>query len=377
MLNRDQLANLYRGLENNKVLSVYVDAVGKDPAGRRVWRRRLEHELEREQHRLRLDDPEEVDAFKAAEATILKELDGFQAFLPGKGYVAFVTSEGIRHAESLPVQVPNLVRWETGPRVAPYIRGLKQLKPMVTALVDARRSRVFRYKEGVLKEVSDLRADTFLGDLLDPASPQRSSHYSGTRGETATDAAQRYLGVGTERMLKEVQEKITELAGSDGFVLLGGDQEAMSVLRPHLPKAMKERVLENSSLFVEMSLPEVKAATAEAASALAKKKQEALLDQILELTYARGNGCLGGADTVRALEEGRVDILVLSRSFVGASPDFADQCVGRAFNQSAEVRVLSGTPGDRLDAEGGGVGARLRYRVEEVVQEVAEAGASA
>ena len=110
MLNRDQLASLYRSLQTEKVLTVYVDGVGKDPAGRRIWRRRLEQELERELHGLNLDDPNEKEAFNTARDTVLKELDTHQSFLPGKGYVAFVTSGGIEHSETLPVQVPNLVQ---------------------------------------------------------------------------------------------------------------------------------------------------------------------------------------------------------------------------------------------------------------------------
>ncbi len=362
MLTRDQLADLYRGLQQERVLSVYLDGVGKDPARRRVWRRRLAQELEREAHRLGLDNSDEKDGFETAQELVLKKLDDYQSFLPGKGFVAFATADGIRHAETLPVQVPNLVRWGTGPKVAPYIRGLKQLRPMVTALVDGRRGRVFRYKEARVEEVLDLRSDTFLGDLTDEASRKMASTHSGTRGKTATDAAQRYLEVAAGKMLKKVRDLVCDLACEDGFVLLGGTQEALAILRPMMPKVMDRRILENTSLFVEMSLPEVKAATAEGASALAKRRQQELLDQIEEQTYARGNGCLGGENTVRALMDGSVDILVLSRSFVEANPDFADQCVGQAFRQNAEVRVLGGGPADRLDEVGGGIGARLRYR---------------
>jgi len=202
MLTRDQLADLYRGLQQEKVLTVYLDGVGQDPAERRVWRRRLAQELEREEHRRQFADSKDKDAFEAARAWVLKELDAFDSFLPGKGYVAFATPDELRHAESLPVQVPTMVRWETGARVAPYIRGLKQLRPMVTALVDGRRGRVFLYKEGEVREVADLRSDTFLGDLSESASSGRASKHSGTRGVTATDAAQKYLGAGTERMLR-------------------------------------------------------------------------------------------------------------------------------------------------------------------------------
>jgi hypothetical protein len=369
MLTRDQLAELYRGLQEEKVLTVYVNGVGKDPARRRVWRRRLTQELEREEHRLQKSNPDELGPFKLAEEHILKALNAYQANLPGKGWVGVATAAGLRHAENLPVQVPNLVRWENGPRVAPYIRGLKQLRGMAIALVDSRRSRIFLYKEGQVEEAEDMRADTFLGDLSDPAAPQRTGRYSGSRGETATDAAQRYLEEGTARMLRQVKDRCMDLAKPDGFILIGGDQEALSALRHLFPKGMDCRVLENASLFLEMSLAEVKEAAAEGASTLSKLRQITLLDQITEQTHSGGNGSLGAEETVRALREGRVDILALSRGFVEANPDLADQCVTSAFEQGADVRVFSGEPAARLDTEGGGVGARLRYRwtVEEAV----------
>lgn len=376
MLSRDQLAELYRGLQQEKVLTVYVNGVGNDPAERRVWRRRLDQELEREEHKLQRVDSEDLNDFKAAEEQLLKELDGYQAALPTKGWVGFATSGELLHAETLPVQVPNLVRWENGPRVAPYIRGLKQLRPMGIALVDSRRSRIFLYKEGKVKEVEDLRADTFMGDLMDLSGPQRTGRFSGARGETATDAAQRYLEKGTIRMLGRVKEVCYELIQPDGFLLMGGDQEAVAALRPMLPRHLDQRILENPSMVVEMSLPEVKAAAAAGASTLSKLRQEALLDQITERAYSGGNGSLGAEETVRALREARVDILALSRGFVEANPDLADQCVSDAFHQGADVRVFSGGPATRLDAEGGGVGARLRYqwRAEETVGGDSEAG---
>ncbi len=372
MLTRDQLADLYRELQEEKVLSVYVEGAGKDPAMRRAWKRRLDHEMEKEEHRIEKLGSEEQEAFRTARDEVLKRLDSYQAFLPGKGFVAFATEHGLRHAEVLPVQVPTVVRWFQGPRLAAYIRGLKQLRPMVTALVDGRRGRVFLYQEGKVEEVEDLRADTFLGDLADGASANRATSHSGSRGQTATDAAQRFLDVGTERMLRVVKERIGELAGKDGFVLLGGTQEALATLRPLLPRSMDRRILENHSLFVDMSPAEVKSATAEGASVLSRRRQEALLSQVVEQAHSRGNGCLGGRDTVSALSHGQVDILLLSRSFVEANPDFADQCVGDAFRQRAEVRVLSGEPGNQLDAEGGGIGARLRYRVEDAPEPAPE-----
>lgn len=367
MLTRDELAELYRNLKDEKVLSVYLDGMGKDPAQRRVWRRRLDHEMEREAHRVSQEYSEDEADFETARDHILGELDAYEAFLPGKGWVSFATPEGIRYAESLPAQVPTIVRWEKGPRVASYVRGLKQLRPMVTALLDRQRARVFLYKEGSAEEVADLRADTFLGDLMETAVPPRASNFSGTRGETVSDAAQRYLAVGTTRMMKRVKDLATELTDTEGFFLMGGSPEALAALKPMIPRSMEWRVLEQPSLHLEMSLPEVEEATAEGASALSKRRQEALLTQVVEQAHANGKGCLGGEETMKALEERRVDTLLLSRAFVEANPDYADQAVTLAFEQDADVRVLGGAPSEKLDAQGGGIGARLRYRIRTAV----------
>jgi len=372
MLTRDQLADLYRGLQQERVLTVYVDGAGRDPASRRVWRRKLDQELERESHRLQFTDPKEKEAFEEARDQVLKELDAFESFLPGKGYVAFSTPDKLHHAENLPVWVPTFVRWEKGVRVSPYIRGLKQLRPMITALVDGRRARVFRYKEGEVTEVADLLADTFVGDISESSMSPRAGKTSGSRGVTATDTAKRILDKGTERMLKEVRDLVTDMAAWEGFVLLGGENETVSALKSILSGVKASRVLENSSLWVEMTPAEVLKATKEGASALSKRRQTDLLDQIMERAYSQGTGSLGGRDTLQALEAGSVDILILSKGFVEANPDYADICVAKAFERGADVRVFGSVPSERLDEVGGGIGARLRFRAP-AVEELASA----
>jgi hypothetical protein len=364
MLTRDQLTDLYRELKQEKVLTVYVDGAEKDPAARRVWRRRLLQELEREEHRLQFKEAKNKEAFISAKNQVLKDLEAFDSFLPGKGYVAFSSADRLWHSETLPVQMPTLVRWEEGPRISPYVRGLKQLRPMVTALVDGRRARIFRYREGEAKEIADLRADTFMGDIAESASSPRAGKTSGSRGVTGTDTAKKLLDLGTERMLKEARDLVTHHATYDGFVLIGGENETVAALKPLLTGLKESGILENGSLWVDMTTAEVKEATRDAASALSRRRQFDLLDQIQEQAYSRGNGSLGGLDTVKALDAGSVDILILSKGFVDANPDYADTCVAKAFDQGADVRVFGSVPSEKLDEMGGGIGARLRFRLE-------------
>ena len=65
--------------------------------------------------------------------------------------------------------------------------------------------------------------------------------------------------------------------------------------------------------------------------------------------------------TKEALREGRVDALLLSRGFRERDGDLVDRFVGTAFDQGALVEELSADGAGRLDEEGEGVGARLRY----------------
>ncbi len=363
MLTHDELMELYRAHRDEAVLSIYIDAEQHDPAKRSVWRRVLDHGISDAAAEVDEWHPAQRPAFDSAAALLRVELDRFDAFLPDEGWVGFATAERVLYAQPVPVRMPNLVRWEPGIRVAPYVRALKQERPVVTVLADSRRARVFRYQDGELEEPVDLRADTFVGDLSDVGSGKRAATHTGIRGVAGTDVAKRLHDVEAERMVKHLTDVVTEQAGNHGFIVLGGTAEVVAAAAKNLPKSVNGRVLERPSLHVEMSTAEVKAATQEAASELTRQQQNAQLDQILNAAHAHGRGCVGREETEKALSDRRVETLLLSRRFIQDSPDRADFCVGSALEQGAAVEELSGEAAQRLDAEGGGIAAGLRYRL--------------
>ena len=193
MLTHDKLVELHQELATIPVLSVYLDGNQHDPAQRNAWRTELEHGLDEARRGLNSAGDEESKAFDLAARFVQGELQNFDGFLPDKAFVAFATADRLWYGETVSVSMPNLVRWERGTSVAPYVRGLKQERPVVVALLDSQRARVFLYRDGGVEEVADLRADTFVGDLSDSGMSKRSSLSSGLRGETRTDAAQRVL----------------------------------------------------------------------------------------------------------------------------------------------------------------------------------------
>lgn len=360
MLTRDELVELYRELEDETVLSVYLDADQHDPAQRTLWRRRLDGLLSECRRDVGNDGQR---TFEEARTRLDEKLRDYDAFLPGKGWVGFATSEQLWYAEEVPVPMPDLVRWEPGIRVAPYVRGLKQERSVVVVLADSQRARVFEYRDGAMDEFSDLRADTFLGDLSDVGQRKRSAHRTGLRGETATDQAQRILEVSTDRMIKELLQVLAERAGDHGFLVLGGTPETVKRMAEAVPRSLAARTLEKPSFHVEMSPPQIREAVEAAASELTERLQSTLLEEVVDQARAGGRACLGREETEQALREMRVDTLLLSRHFIADHPDLADHCVGTAFAQGAGVEELGEAVGARLDEEGEGIAGRLRFTI--------------
>ena len=360
MLTRTRLVELYKDLRDADVLSVYVDGEQTNPADRRIWHTALERGLSEERRRIETHSPEGVAAFDAARDRVLSQLDRHKAFLPARGWVGFATADGLAYAEGVAVPMPDLVRWELGVRVAPYVRALKQNRVVVAALADRRKARIFTYRNGEISEHIGLVADLDHGELHESAASKRAGAQTGSRGETGTDAGQRALEVSTGRMHAQLLDAVSDLAGSDGFVVFGGTSELVAGLARQA-HGLSGRYIESTSMHIGMSESEALVSIEAAASELTRHMQDAVLDQVLDAAGAQGRGCLGVKATKEALRDGRVDALLLTRGLREREADLADHLVGAAFEQGAAVEELSEAGAARLDQEGEGVGARLRY----------------
>jgi stalled ribosome rescue protein Dom34 len=261
--------------------------------------------------------------------------------------------------------MPNLVRWDRGIAVAPYVRGLKQERAVVIALSDSQRARIFLYRDGNVQEMDDLRADTFMGDLSDSGVSKRSQTRTGTRGETSTDAGQRYLEVAAERMVKELVEVIEHHAGDHGFVVIGGTVEMQNRVRDALSKEFDDRVAIDPALHVDMRDAELRRAVGGTASELTKRWQMNLVEFLFDQARAGGRATIGYRDTEQALEQMRVDTLLLSRARTREHAEDADRLIGMAFAGGAHVEEVAGAAGDLLDKEAEGIASRLRFRLME------------
>lgn len=359
MLAPEQLSDLYKRHRNRCVLSIYLDADQHDFAERGKWRIALKTAVA--EQRDKAGDAKGFDRALERIQETLDESDG--SFLSGRGWVGFATADELLHSESLPVPMPNLVRWEDGLRVAPYARALKQARPVVAVVIDSRRARILRYRMGLLSQQDYLEADTFLGDLTDVHVAKVPSTHSGIRGKTGTDAAKNFLDVERERLVGRVTEEVRKEVGKDGLLIVGGAERTVDALEKELGDFAAERRRKRGSLNFDMSDAELQKEVEEVASDISDALQREILERLIGDARAGGDACLGEEETERALVEGRVDTLLISDSFRRDNPDRADHFEGAAFEQGANVVEVGRTVGQQLDREGGGVGALLRYRV--------------
>lgn len=361
MLTREELVALFRELRHQKVLSVYLDGKVHDFSERNTWRRRLENEGAHLRKALESADAQELSDFGAAWKRILAALESFTAFLPDKGWAGFATADRLVHAGEVHAPLPDHVRWKEGVSAAPYVRALKHERIVVTVLLDARKARILEYRGGVVSETEDFRADTFFGDLTDENISKRATTYTGVRGETSTDAAQKSLHASAAKLAREVVDQVKSRVGKDGFIVLGGSAEAVAGLASRLPKDLSERCTQSSSMTFYMTDAELTRELEAAASELTARAQADALAEVENESARGGRGALGRLSVEEALRERRVDTLFLSHDFVASSPDVADDFVAAAFEEGGNVEELSGEGAARLDALGEGVAARLRY----------------
>ena len=361
MLTHAQLMTLHRSLGGERVLTVYVDGTATDPAIQRAWRVQLDHGLKDVRTWLADASHDERESFERCGRLLEGELASFTAGVGAPGWVAFITPDGTVEAHQLPLSVPTLAVWSTGACVAPYMRALKEARPVVVAIVDARKADLYRYRVGKLDRIETVRAHRSVERASHMGAPPRQGFHSGTRGVSGQDAAQRTLLDGRDHMLADAAARISEMAGVDGWVLLGGIRRVVVALSQHLEPIADERVLQLDSLDVHASEADIVKTARDGASALNVARDAKRIAAIVDQACAHGLATLGPADTRAALEQASVRELYLTHRYLEDHAADAESAVRAALDQDASVEEVSGSAAERLD-EHGGIAAGLRFR---------------
>lgn len=360
MLTYHEMTLIERALRDQTVLTVYVNGEERDPSKRLQWRIALRHALDDIERWLSGSSHAERESFAARRALVEERLGAFQDTIRAPGWVGFFTPDGVHLATTLPVATPTMAAWSTGPTLAPCVRVLKETRPVIVAIADSRTASLYRYADRTVELVETLEARAAIDAGRHMGRPPGAGFHQGTRGPTERDQKQRELQNATTNMLADLTEKLVELAGADGWILVGGiPAVALSTLKRLRPE-LTPRTAHVSSLTASATAAEIGEAARVEASRLRNAEDERQVDALLASSESDGRGVRDAVDVMRALENGSVHTLYFTPSFLANQAADTEAAVRIALSTRALVEQVSGAAAERLD-HAGGIAASLRY----------------
>jgi hypothetical protein len=359
MLTYADLVQLERQTRDQTVLSVYLNGEGADSITRSRWQADLRHSLDDVATSLRDASHDVREDFAARRRLLEERVETFRGEIGTPGWVTFLDTGGVRHESSVHGPVPTMAVWSTGACVAPYIRVLKESRPVVIAVVDSRHARLYRYVNHEVELVERLEADLDFEVPGYMSRPAAQGFHTGTRGQTGTDAARDALQKEMERMLTTARARIEALAGDDGWIVVGGIPTVATAAVTRLSQALESRAMQ-ADLDINATKAQVTTCARESASRLRNTHDLARIREIIAAAEANGVGVIGGVDTMRALDEGRARTLYFTLRYLEGDASELEAAVRSAFDHGTGVEHVSGEAAEVLDGVGG-IAAGLRY----------------
>ncbi|MFN8582315.1 MAG: hypothetical protein U0163_15245 [Gemmatimonadaceae bacterium] len=359
MLAYDDLLELDRRFRGTRVLSVYVPRAHTDPAQRRTSDVRIHTELSRIRHALASAPREEREAFEAAEALVSTELT---TVVQGDGpFVAFATRDAMIFADHVHAPVTFHVHWGDGILVAPYVRSLKQHRPVLVLAIDSRSARLYRYQHGDVVALGQFEADVRSEPAMHMGDSARRGFHQGVRGATGRDETERREAAAFERMIDAIVDRIEPERSADPWLLVGGMPGSVHGMLRALPHRLVDRSTTVSALTPATDPGDVGRIASVAASELTARRDATLVDELAGDGAASIKSALGHVAVQQALDERSVHVLFVSATFVDQQLLEAEAMVRAALDGGSRVEVVTGVGAARLDDEWEGVAAELRF----------------
>mgnify|MGYP001107180826 CR=1 FL=1 len=302
-------------------------------------------------------------------------------------------------AVPLPGRPVRDVAWSQQTVLTPLVEMMDEYEHVAVALVDKRSARLFMTYLGAIELYESFESD-FTGKYAPGDFPRRtrSTGIRGGRGTPGKAGMIAWSGMAQTRQrrrheefalqhLRVVAQALMRMMHEQPFdrLFLAGTEEAVDMLRNNLPQPLKARFAESLPLPITASESEV---LAEALEASQRRERESEVETVKRLVERAGAGgaVLGLEETLPAVNDGRVDTLVMNSNLAGAIsicgncgrlttsnsvcpscgseiekvPDLREQLVLDVLDQSGRIEIIEGPAADLLDRHDG-LGAFVRY----------------
>lgn len=369
-----QLALTYRECD---VLSVYFIPRSDlhHAAGREERARPWVHAVERLLGTLRLHHVIAGDHERTALEAALARFDAWcSVHAPAAnapGFVVFVSTEGVLHADATVLPVRPGAFWQKGAHLAPLL-GEVSLAPVAAVLVvDERHVHLHSFQApGQLLPVETLAAGHSADAERRMGSALGALHavtHPATHAATHTGAATERLGplrlAAAHHLHGEAMRRADAIADPAGWIVLAGSAGAVAAASAVVPRALAWRTITLTPFEANAAAPDMTRAVARVIAEHEARRDREVVREILAAHGSRGGGVAGLAATRTAVARDGVATLLLSQRFVEQRPQEADALLAEALARGASVRQIGGVAAREADLLADGVAARLRYRV--------------
>lgn len=330
------------------VLSIYLNV---DHANRENWRIWLKDTLKAQERWLaEVNDPHWRDLSKQAE-------DFLTRYQPeGKGLALFVSYDDVR-SFALPFPVENSLHYGAAVTM-PLVWMIDEYEPYMIVLVDQEKANILR---GYLGSVT--REDRLELDIDDYDWHQRSEYQLGTFAQgDFRDLFEKMIDEHRARYYRELAGRIETISREQKIerIIFGGADESAHMVKGFLPDRMQSMIVGVLPIPMRANGQEILAKAGAAAQAYERAYEVRLVDEVIDMAKSNGRGAVGRDAVMRALEEQRVELLILPYP-VDDDP-FAAELQRKLLKSSGTLELVYGAAADRLREEGG-IGARLYYAI--------------
>lgn len=354
------------------VSSLYLDVDGRRYPRKQDYERRAEELCER------LSDRAE-GLGRDAKLSVCGDVGRMKAFVHSltrgrtRGVAIFSSSTaGLWEEVSVPRPLRDSATVATVPHLLPLEALVETYESFCTVLVDREKARVFLARMGRIREESD---------VLDEVPGQHD------QGGWSQSRFQRHIEEIVVQHLKRVAEVLLRFNKRRAFdhLILAGPEELLPEFERCLHDYLRRRIVARTTLPITASADQVLERSLEAEEALEAERERKVVERLRAEAGAGRHGVMGLPGVLDALNDGRVDTLVvpLGVSATGASctacgrlalngrscrtcraplepvADVIDSAVAAALRQRSRVETLSFSEGD--GPNGTDVGALLRY----------------
>jgi len=212
-------------------------------------------------------------------------------------------------AFSIAIPIRSRVRVSDRPYVKPLADLLDAYGSYGVVLIDKQEARLFFFHLGELREEEEFEGESIRRIKHGGGS---YSQAPGSRGGARLD----YEEEG-EKNIKEAAEIAVEFFKENNVrrILIGGTDENVATFRKELPKAWQSLIVGTFPISMNASHNEVLAKAMQIGEAEDERKEEELAEQIVTNAAKGEKGVLGLDDTLKAVHEGRVQVLLIRDHF--------------------------------------------------------------